>query len=132
MIDAGANVGVASVMFARAGGAAAVHKLEPVGPLYELLCENVRPYAACHPHNRGLSSEPGEAVTFYPGASAMSGLYANEDRDRGSLRQAMTNMGLSEAEAMAQTSAIHGERMRCELTTVSPWWPNSGSSESTC
>lgn len=119
VIDAGANVGIASVMFASCG-AAVVHSFEPVGPLYELLCENVRPYAACHPHNRGLSSDPGEAeITFYPRASAMSGLYANEDRDRGSLRQAMTNMGLSEAEAMAQTSAIHGERMRCELTTVS-------------
>ena len=119
VVDAGANVGVASVMFALAG-ADAVHSFEPVLPLYELLRENVRPHPACVPHNRGLSSTARDAeITFYPDAAVMSGLFADRANDVDALRRAMVNMGVPKVEAARRTSAFRAKRLPCRLTTLS-------------
>ena len=94
VIDAGANVGVAAVYFSELCGAGRVHSLEPVAPLFELLERNVAGLDACHAHNLGLSSRTGGAeITYYAGAGAMSGLYADPERDREFVRVALAQRG---------------------------------------
>ena len=118
VLDVGANVGVAAVFFAHVCRAGAVHSFEPVQPIFELLRENLRQFPACTAHPYGLSSEPGEAeITYYPGASAMSGLYADPYVDRRLVHDRLRkNLGLTEDEA---TERLHGTyvptRMPCEL-----------------
>ncbi len=78
VLDVGANVGVAAIFFASVCRAGVVHSFEPVAPVFELLSENIRQFSACRAHPYGLSRASGEAeITYYPGASAMSGLYAD-------------------------------------------------------
>jgi FkbM family methyltransferase len=83
VIDVGANVGVAAAFFAVICEAGFVHCFEPVEPVFRVLCENVGHLSACVLHQEGLSSRDGSAsITYYPGAAAMSGLYADPMRDR--------------------------------------------------
>jgi FkbM family methyltransferase len=122
VLDVGANVGVAAAFFAEECGAGAVHSFEPVRPIFELLRENLRPFAACIPHEYGLGSATGRAsVTYYPNDWAISGLYADPDADRASVKRAMLNLGLSEAEAEGRLARdrFETETLDCELKTLS-------------
>jgi FkbM family methyltransferase len=121
VLDVGANVGVAAVFFASECGAGAVHSFEPVRPLFELLCENVKGFPACTAHDYGLSSQSGHAsITYYPGAAAMSGLYADSEQDRALVRTALINLGFSEPEADRRLEGRYeAETMSCELRTLS-------------
>jgi FkbM family methyltransferase len=99
VLDVGANAGVAAAFFASVCGAGTVHSFEPVPELFELLERNARRYPACVAHPYGLGRNAGAAqFTFYRGAAAMSGLYADPEADREVVRTAMLNLG-STAEA---------------------------------
>jgi 31-O-methyltransferase len=125
VLDVGGNVGVAGAFFAHVCGAGAVHSFEPVAPLYALMRENLRPFPACTAHPYGLSDKTGPAqITFYPEAAGMSGLYADHERDLTLLRRAMTNVGVSEAEAAARVA--DSREMTCELRTLSEVLPELG------
>ena len=121
VLDVGANVGVAAVFFATQCGAGQVHSFEPVPPLFELLRENVADLPACVAHPYGLSSAAGAgAITFYRGAAAMSGLYADAERDRALVRTALANRGIHGADADAQLAGRYEPRtFACELRTLS-------------
>jgi 31-O-methyltransferase len=121
VLDVGANVGVAAAFFAAHCGAGLIHSFEPVGPIYELLRRNTERFGACVPHNYGLSSAAGRSeITFYPGAAAMSGLYADPELDRSQVRTVLLNIGRSEAEADAELAGRYGATtLPCELRTVS-------------
>jgi 31-O-methyltransferase len=121
VLDVGANVGVAAVYFAELCGAATVHSFEPVGPICQLLRANVAGLDACHVHEQGLSDVARRAdIIYYPGASAMSGLYADPDRDRAAVRTVLLNTGLSPDQAEASLAGRHEpETLSCELTTLS-------------
>lgn len=121
VLDVGANVGVAACFFAAVCGAGTVHSFEPVAPTFELLRENVAPYAACHAHPFGLSSRAGRfPITHYPRSAVMSGLYADPERDRAALRTAMLNLGLAPDEADRQLEGRYeAETLECELRTLS-------------
>lgn len=121
VLDVGANVGVAATFFASQCGAGAVHCFEPVSPICELLRENVRGLPACSVHEFGLSSTAGRAsITYYPGAAAMSGLYADPGRDRALVRRVMINLGFSEADADERLQGRYEPQiLSCELRTLS-------------
>jgi FkbM family methyltransferase len=121
VLDVGANIGVAAVFFAAVRGAKLVHSFEPVPPVFEVLRRNVEPLAACQPHQLGLASTARRAkITYYPGATAMSGLYADPARDRELVRTVLLSRGLSAEDADAQ---LHGryepQTLDCELNTLS-------------
>jgi FkbM family methyltransferase len=128
VVDVGANVGVAAVFFASQCGAGLVHSFEPVSPVFELLRENVRDLPACVVHNQGLAAAPGRVpITFYPGAAAMSGLYADPKRDRALVRTALLNAGLSGDEAEEQLEGRYeAQTVMCELRTVSSFLREEG------
>lgn len=121
VLDVGANVGVAAAFFASQCGVRLVHSFEPVRPIFEMLRETVRELPACRIHEKGMASRPGSAqITYYPGAAAMSGLYANSERDRGLVRTALLNRGMSPEEADSRLEGqFEPRQLTCELTTVS-------------
>jgi len=121
VLDVGANVGVAAAFFASECGAGTVHCFEPVHPICELLRENVGAHPACVVHELGLSRAPGTAeITFYRGAAAMSGLYADPERDRQLVHTALTNLGATPEEADERLrGAYEPQTLSCELTTLS-------------
>jgi FkbM family methyltransferase len=121
VLDVGANVGVAAVYFATECGAAAVHSFEPVAPLYAVLRDNVAGLAACVAHPYGLAAGPGTStITFYRGAAAMSGLYADAERDRALVRTVLNENGVHGADAEAQLAGrFEPELLTCELRTMS-------------
>jgi hypothetical protein len=69
--------------------------LEPVPPRAALLRENVAALPACVVHEHALSHAPGRLpLTYYPGAAAMSGLYADPRRDAALVRTVLVNSGV--------------------------------------
>jgi FkbM family methyltransferase len=121
VFDVGANVGVAAAFFAATCGAT-VHSFEPVKPIYDILRENLRPFASCIAHNVGLSSSAGHAaITYYPNADAMSGLYADPETDRLFTLECFRNIGMTpnEAERALSGRFDHPVTLPCELRTLS-------------
>ncbi len=121
VLDVGANVGVAAVFFAVLCGVARVHCFEPVLPVCAILRKNVAALPACVVHEHGLGSRPGRIpITYYPGAAAMSGLYADPVRDCALVRAVLLNRGLSESEADDQLAGRYRpQRLCCEVRTLS-------------
>jgi FkbM family methyltransferase len=121
VFDVGANVGVAAAFFASHCRAGLVHCFEPVAPLAELLRRNLHDFEACVVHDYGLSAADGEAeITYYPGAAAMSGLYADPAEDRALVRTCLLNSGMSEAEVAAELAGRYRPlTLPCTLRTVS-------------
>jgi FkbM family methyltransferase len=121
VLDVGANVGVAAAFFASECGAGAVHCFEPVPRLADLLRRNVAGLPACTVHEYGLSSRSRDAeITFYPWSAAMSGLYADADRDRAFAAAVLGNFGFSEEQASERVAARYEARkVACSLRTLS-------------
>jgi 31-O-methyltransferase len=121
VLDVGGNVGVAAAFFASECGARLVHSFEPVEPLFRLLEENLRAFPACVAHGYGLSGAAGNAkITYYPGATAMSSLYADADDDRERVRAFLLNSGVPEDRARAQLAELDNSiTLSCELRTLS-------------
>ena len=121
VLDVGANVGVATLLFALHCRAAAVHCFEPVAPIAALLRENVRGLGACKVHEYGLSRAPGRAaITYYPQSAAMSGLHANPARDRAMAEQVLINFGATPEQAKGRLADRYEvQTLSCELRTLS-------------
>ena len=121
VLDVGANIGVAAAFFAEECGAGRVHSFEPVGPIFDVLRENLREFPACLPHNYGISSKTGRsAITFYPHGWALSGIHSDPSAERATLTQALRNRGSSEREAARQLEGrFETEVLECELRTLS-------------
>lgn len=128
VIDVGANVGVAAVYFAVQRRVERVYSFEPVAPIFAMLERNVRGLPACRPDPRGMSSSPGRLpITYYPGAAAMSGLYADRERDRALVRTALLNAGFSEEDAEENLSGFDEvQSLTAELTTLSHFLGEQG------
>lgn len=121
VLDVGANVGVAAVFFAELCHVSVVHSFEPVVPVCELLRENVAGIDACVVHEQGLSDAARRAeITYYPGACAMSGLYADPGRDRDLVRTVLLNHGASPEQARERLAGRYEpSTLTCELRTLS-------------
>jgi FkbM family methyltransferase len=121
VLDVGANVGVATLLFALHCGAGAVHCFEPVAPIAALLRENVRGLPACKVHEYGLSRAPGRAtITYYPQSAAMSGLYADPCRDRAMAERVLINFGATLEQAKGRIAdRYEAQTLSCELRTLS-------------
>jgi FkbM family methyltransferase len=121
VLDVGANVGVAAAFFADHCQAGAVHCFEPVAPLCRLLRRNLAGLDACTVHEFGLwSAAKTSEITFYPQSAAMSGLYADPDRDQALARKVLLNVGFSGEEADARLDGRYeAETLECELRTMS-------------
>jgi len=121
VFDVGANVGVAALFFAVDCGAGVVHSFEPIEPIFEMLRDNTSSMKACMPHNYGVGAHSQRRpFLYYPASDAMSGLYADPDRDRASTEEVMRNRG-AEPEHISRFVANRFESvaLECEVRSLS-------------
>lgn len=121
VLDVGANIGVAAAFFAEECGAGAVHSFEPVGPIFEVLRENLSGFPACVPHPYGLGSATARArIAYYPNDWAVSGLHPDPEADRAITERALLNLGVSEQEVERRLrNRFDVDMLDCELRTLS-------------
>ncbi len=121
VLDVGANFGVAAVFFALVCEAGAVFSFEPAPETFDILRRNVESISACRVRNVGLAAQPGVAeLAYYADQPEISSFFADPDRDRAILVQAIVNSGLSIEEASARVDpTLRLAAVSCEMTTVS-------------
>ncbi|MEU2037094.1 FkbM family methyltransferase [Nocardia niwae] len=121
-LDIGANIGLSAMMFADTCPGIRVIAAEPAPVTFDCLQRNMAVHVADGVALRvAVGAARGSApFTWYPRASANSGLYADRAADDEATEIYLRNSGL-DAEAIALiTAGLHeGERMDVEVTTVS-------------
>ncbi|MFD6356804.1 FkbM family methyltransferase [Nocardia tengchongensis] len=122
VLDIGANIGLVTMMFAEKCPGIGVIAAEPVPMIFHCLQRNM---AAHVPHGVSLrvavGAVPGTLpFTWYPQASANSGLYADRERDDENTRIFLRNSGLDDESIGYITAGLHdGEQIDVDVTTVS-------------
>lgn len=96
VLDVGANVGMASVFFAKTCGASTVYAFEPARAVFDALAMNFAMHnIAGGMQCRAMWSVPGRRwFTYYPHASANSGFYADAAADSALSRSFLRDEGL--------------------------------------
>jgi FkbM family methyltransferase len=92
-----------------------------VAPIFEILRQNTAGIDACRIYDYGLGARAAETeITYYPGATAMSGLYADPARDRGVVEAALRRFGLAPEERGDELARrFEPQRLRCQLRPLS-------------
>lgn len=122
VLDIGANIGLTAMMFARTCPGIRVIAIEPAPTTFRCLQLNL---AAHVPHGTALHTAIGETpgiaqFTWYPRASANSGLYADRAADDRATRIFLRNSGLDDMSIETITAGLHiGERFDVQVDTVS-------------
>lgn len=98
VLDAGANLGLATLFFRSVEPQLVVHAFEPASYTFALLAANVGPR---HPdvglHRTALGARRGSATfTYYPNSSCQSGLYGDPADDDRLTRTFLRNSGIEE------------------------------------
>src|SRR6201999_2849755 len=98
--DVGANIGLFSLYISQKRRDLLIYAFEPVPPIFEKLKTNVELHGInAKIFNYGVSNRAREAeITYYPRASAMSGVYANAEEDAALMTQFLTNQDAALAE----------------------------------
>ncbi|MEU2036553.1 FkbM family methyltransferase [Nocardia amamiensis] len=121
-LDIGANIGLSAMMFADTCPGVRVIAAEPAPMTFDCLERNV---AAHVPDGVPLQVAVGAAAgiapfTWYPRASANSGLYADREADDEATAIYLRNSGLNDEAIALITDGLHeGEQIDVEITTVS-------------
>ncbi|RMI35084.1 FkbM family methyltransferase [Nocardia stercoris] len=121
VVDIGANIGLSAMMFADSCPGIAVIAAEPAPIVFDCLQRNLSTYV---PDGTAVEvavgAEPGVLpFTWYPRATANSGLYADRAADDESTRIFLRNSGLADVAIDMITSGLHdGEQIDVEVTTV--------------
>lgn len=121
-LDIGANIGLSAMMFADTCPGVRVIAAEPAPATFDCLQRNMGMHV---PDGVALQvavgAAPGSApFTWYPRASANSGLYADRAADDEATEIYLRNSGLDDEAIALITAGLHeGERMDVEVTTVS-------------
>ena len=100
VFDVGANIGLFTLYISQKLRDVLIYAFEPVPPIYEKLKTNVDLHRAnARLFNCGASNQTREAnITYYPRASAMSGIYADTKEERNLTMGFLTNQDPSLAE----------------------------------
>ncbi|MFE3544648.1 FkbM family methyltransferase [Nocardia sp. NPDC059177] len=121
-VDIGANIGLSAMMFADTHPAVRVIAAEPAPATYDCLRRNMSAHV---PGGVALEVAVGAApgvlpFTWYPRATANSGLYADPAADDEATRIFLRNSGLPDDAISLITRGLHdGEQIDVEVTTVS-------------
>lgn len=122
VLDIGANIGLTAMMFADSCPGIRVIAAEPVPTIFRCLQRNMVTHV---PHGMSLQVAVGAGpgimpFTWYPRASANSGLYANRKEDDETTKIFLRNSGLDDESIGHITADLHdGEQIDVEVTTVS-------------
>ncbi|MET9027175.1 FkbM family methyltransferase [Nocardia sp. NPDC004168] len=121
-LDIGANIGLSAMMFAETCPGVRVIAAEPAPATFDCLQRNMAAHVPDGvPLQVAVGAAPGSApFTWYPRASANSGLYADRAADDRATEIYLRNSGLNDEAIALITAGLHeGERMEVEVTTVS-------------
>ncbi|WP_280491509.1 FkbM family methyltransferase [Nocardia asiatica] len=121
-LDIGANIGLSAMMFADTCPAVRVIAAEPAPPTFDCLALNMAAHVPDGvPLRVAVGAAPGSApFTWYPRASANSGLYADRAADDAATEIYLRNSGLDDEAIALITAGLHeGECIDVEVTTVS-------------
>lgn len=122
ILDIGANIGLTAMMFARICPGVRVIAAEPAPRTFQCLERNM---AAHVPDATALQTavgaQPGVAsFTWYPRATANSGLYADRTADDEATKTFLRNSGLDDTSIDTITAGLHdGEQFDVRVDTVS-------------
>ncbi|MGF6889230.1 FkbM family methyltransferase [Nocardia sp. GAS34] len=122
VLDIGANIGLTAMMLAEACPGIRIIAAEPVPTIFHCLQRNM---AAHVPHGVSLQVAVGAVpgimpFTWYPRASANSGLYADREGDGETTKIFLRNSGLDDESIEHITAGLHdGEQIDVAVTTVS-------------
>ncbi len=122
VLDIGANIGLTAMMFAQSCPGIRVIAVEPAPTTFECLRLNM---AAHIPDGIALRTAVGAErgiapFTWYPRASANSGLYADRAADDDATKTFLRNSGLDDTSIETITAGLHdGERFEVRLDTAS-------------
>lgn len=122
VFDLGANIGMFTLFVHQQCRQARVYACEPIPPIFEVLRRNIQLYGLpVKLYQCGISDEMKTAeFTFYPRASATSGMYADTKADEEMTRAYMNNQEEigNYAEDFLE-GRFETERYSCQLKTVS-------------
>ena len=122
VFDVGANIGLFTLFVHERCRDARVFAFEPIPPTFEVLKENVRLYGLdVKTYQCGLSDRAGVAeFTFYPEASASSGMYADAREEEKVSRAFIGNQGeLGRYAEELLEGRFETVRYECRLRTLS-------------
>ncbi|MGV9411530.1 FkbM family methyltransferase [Nocardia sp. NPDC003693] len=122
VLDIGANIGLSAIMFADTRPGVRVIAAEPAPVTFECLARNLGTHVpGSVPLRVAAGRDRGRAqFTWYPRASANSGLYADQRTDDKATEIFLRNSGLDDDAIGVLTNGLHvGEEIEVEVTTVS-------------
>jgi len=123
VFDVGANIGLFSLFVHQRCRNAKVYAFEPVPPVFEKLRANMAWYGlTVQLFEHGISDRTGAAsISFYPGWSGMSGLYADPVVDEAMTRAFVHNQGQRLADHADELleGRFESETFACLLKTLS-------------
>lgn len=122
VLDIGANIGLAAMMFADVCPGVRVIAAEPAPVTYACLSRNLAAHVpTAVAVEVAVAAAPGVLpFTWYPRASANSGLYADQAADDEATRTFLRNSGLDADTIDTIVTGLHdGETLDVEVTTVS-------------
>ncbi|MFR9749654.1 FkbM family methyltransferase [Nocardia sp. 004] len=129
-LDIGANIGLSAMMFADVCPGIQVIAAEPAPMTFDCLEHNLIAHVPNSIRCRvAAGAAPGSAsFTWYPRASANSGLYADREADDEATEIYLRNSGLNDEAIALITADLHdGEQIDVEVTTVSALLDQHGS-----
>lgn len=123
VVDVGANIGMFSLLAAKAVDGGRVIAVEPVPEIAEAVRFNARLHGAdISVHNCALGAAEAEIeFTYYPHNTVMSGRFADNEEDRGALKSylSVNAAGLDDRllEGMISDRMV-GRKIRCPMLTL--------------
>ncbi len=124
VFDVGANIGLFLTFANRACQGPKVYSFEPNPTVFDVLSANASLYGGdCRLLNFGISSENREATfTFFPAFSMLSGLYADAQVEKDTVRSYVVNQQRQGVEGsdeiVAQAEEVLAERFQAQQFTV--------------
>src|SRR5262249_21391530 len=133
VFDVGANIGLFSMYVQERSGGARVYAFEPGRATCAALRANMEMYGLeTKVYGIGISNKAGKRkFTYYPKMTASSGLYADEEEDRGVTRAFIKQQGVELEEYTEELleGRFESESYECELRTVSEVMRENGEEE---
>jgi len=125
IFDVGANIGMASIYFAKQAKNIRVYSFEPIDKLYDVL--NMNLFIHTHEvefktfnYGIGKKNEDDVSFTFFNNNTAMSGQYANKKEDSKVLSTYLDNIGQTDkSEELANFIIESQEIIACRIRTLS-------------
>lgn len=124
VFDAGANIGMFTLLVYSRCKPKAVFSFEPMPPIYAALSENVGHLPGAHPMNVAVGASRGSVeITYYPSVTVMSTAHPSavdeQHRFRASLKSAHPDWNDDTVNFFTERAFADRKTFTCQVTTIS-------------